>query len=199
MEANFNAQPAEVSLLLDKRHSTVPLYRWPKRRQRNGLYHGHHTVSQVNQHHDLESFSSSQQVCLDPWAIAGLRHKLMEARAFLLLNYKAIKYFFPYGVWTEEQYCSHEGLSTKYLGEKGRNFPKHQLQRQGLGTVRIKPRAGKQTDHRERIGKALGEEPKGTAQRSSSRRWLQRLAQTWGARKLCLLSSATLREKDIFC
>lgn len=42
------------------------------------------TVAQVNQHCDPESFSGRQLVCRDPWAITGLRHKLMEARAFLL-------------------------------------------------------------------------------------------------------------------
>ena len=79
-----NLQPAEVSLLLDKRCGTVHLYRWPKCRQKNGLYYGQHTVAQVNQHCAPESFSSRQLVCLDPWATTGIRHKLMETGAFLL-------------------------------------------------------------------------------------------------------------------
>lgn len=72
----------------------------------------------------------------------------------------------------KNQYCSHKGLSTKCLGEKGRNIFKHQLRRQRLGTAWMKTRAGKQRGHQERMGKALGEDPKGMAQWMSSRCWL---------------------------
>lgn len=80
------------SLLLDRRCIMVHLYRWPICRQRNGLCHGQHTVSQ---HCDLESFSSRQVVCLDPWATTGIRHKLMEVGAFPLAEIRRKEVHFP--------------------------------------------------------------------------------------------------------
>lgn len=79
-----------------------------------------------NQHCDAESFSSRQLMCHDSWATAGIRWNLMEELSFCL-NQEEIRSFFPSGVWTREQCCTHKGLSTKYLGEKDRNVFKPQL------------------------------------------------------------------------
>lgn len=122
-----NLQLGKACVLLDRRCDTVRLDRWQKCRQRNELYHG---WQQGNQHCDAESFSSKQLICHDFWAMAGIRCNVMEELSFCL-NEEEIRYPLTSGVWAGEQCCSHKGLSTKYLGEKDRNFLKPQLWRFG--------------------------------------------------------------------